>query len=266
MEKYFDKENRRLVFVKEKATPDFWDRQWQDAELKKYVLNGKNDRFVYPTTKKYLSPGAKILEGGCGKGQFVYSLQSRGYDAYGLDFAKNIITTLQEIFPESNFDYGDVRDLPYEDNFFDGYWSLGVIEHFPEGYASILKEMARVVKPGGYTFVTFPHMSRFRKIKASLRKYPSLSKKSNWQENFYQFALSEAVVIEDLKKYGFQKVQTTPLEGLKGMKDELSGISASLLQKLYSSDAFIAKVIKHFVAKILAPFSSHSVLIILKKS
>ena len=174
--RYYDTENRRLVYIEQRATPEFWDRQWEDEKLKKSILAGIKERFVFPTTKHYLKLGAKILEGGCGKGHFVYSLYARGYDAYGVDFAEKTVKRVNTLIPELKIRLGDVRQLEFPDATFHGYWSLGVIEHFPEGYDPIAKEMLRVLKPGGYLFLTFPYMSPLRRLKTYFGAYPLFDK------------------------------------------------------------------------------------------
>ncbi len=266
MTKYFDPDHNRLVFFAESATPEFWDRQWEDSKLRRYVESGRHDRFVYPVTKKYLPVGSTILEGGCGKGQFVYSLQSRGYQAHGIDFAKNIIERLKKILPDYNFQFGDVRSLPYPDDFFNGYWSLGVIEHFYDGYQDIAKEMSRVLQPGGYLFLTFPHMSKLRRRKARASKFPLFTKDIlQRQEKFYQFALPEESVIKEMQQHGFSLIEKRPLEGLKGAKDELSGPVQSVLQSIYASKNIFGQVLSFVLARLLAPYSSHSILLVLQK-
>jgi len=78
MGKYFDKKNNRLVFIEEKADSKFWDRHWDNYKKnlekirKKKVYRG----FVVKYTNKFLKPGSKILEGGCGLGANVYALFS----------------------------------------------------------------------------------------------------------------------------------------------------------------------------------------------
>jgi hypothetical protein len=46
-----------------------------------------------------------------------------------MDWIKTI-NILNKEFPDVPFHQGDIRNLPYENNIFDGYISLGVIEHF----------------------------------------------------------------------------------------------------------------------------------------
>ena len=163
--KYYDPVNDRLVFSGDKATPEFWDRQWNKENLKETIIkNGVKDKFVGKITKKFLHPGksVKVLEGGCGMGHFVYSLNLAGFDAYGIDSASETINRLKEMFPDMNFSLGDVRKIDFPDNFFDAYWSLGVIEHFYGGYEDTANEMKRVIKKGGYSVC---HFSLFVEIK-----------------------------------------------------------------------------------------------------
>src|SRR3990167_1811584 len=218
--RYFDKNNNRLIFIKQEATPDFWDEQWNVSDLRKIIVSGKNERFVSRITSKYIpmNSNRRILEGGCGKGNFVFSLQHHGYDAYGVDFAAETVKKINTVAPELNISIADVRELPFEDNFFDGYWSLGVIEHFYEGYEQIAKEMLRVLKPGGFLFLTFPYLSPLRRLKKVLGVYPALPHPEIKSAGFYQFALDHDQVVKYFGQLGFERVWTKPFEGFKGLK------------------------------------------------
>ncbi len=260
----YDAKNKRLVYIEEKATPEFWDRQWEDEKLKKSVLAGAKDRFVYPFTKRYLKPGAKILEGGCGKGQFVYSLHTRGYDAHGIDFAPKVIEKVSTLVPELQLHLGDVRHLEFADNTFHGYWSLGVIEHFPEGYESIAQEMFRVLKTDGYLFLTFPYMSPLRRLKAALAMYPAYQENNFDREHFYQFALNAESVLRNFESLGFELILKKPYDGFKGLKDE-SGPLKPLLQALYNNKSFWAQGIAYVLSSLFAPFAGHAILLIFRK-
>lgn len=101
------------------------------------------------TLRKYL-PGEKgiILEGGCGRAQHVYCMKYNGYNAVGVDFAERTVRAVNEAVPELDVRKCDVRNLPFRDGEIAGYWSIGVIEHFWDGYNEILDEMARVIRDG----------------------------------------------------------------------------------------------------------------------
>ena len=151
--KLYDRENKRLIVLWQKATPEYWDRHWQTKNLVEKITEGRNNWFVRKFTSKFLKKGSRVLEGGCGIGQNVYGLKCWGYEAYGVDFAKETIENVKKEFPDLNISVQDVRKLNFPSNFFDGYWSLGVIEHFWNGYEEILREAGRVIKPGGYYFL-----------------------------------------------------------------------------------------------------------------
>jgi ubiquinone/menaquinone biosynthesis C-methylase UbiE len=163
-----------------------WDNLWSNSNFNLTLNNGRKghlDAFLENILYKHFlykinnnNNKVRILEAGCGIGQIVVALNSRGYNCYGLDFARNTIRRLKNIFPNIPFDHGDIRYLPYKNSFFDIYISLGVIEHFQNGQDLILKEAARVLKKGGVAFVSVPFLNRFRRIKCNIGLYDTKPK------------------------------------------------------------------------------------------
>ena len=265
--KYYDEKNKRLIMFQEKANPDFWDKHWQSNNFVEKVKIGEKNRFIRKITKKYLTPGTKILEGGCGMGQNVYGLNCWGYDAYGVDFAENTIDKIKREFPNLKVFNQDVRKLKFPNNFFDGYWSIGVIEHFWEGYNDILKEAKRVLKPKGYLFLTFPYMSSLRKFKANLGLYKNFDFNTNKSkdDNFYQCILNAGEVKCDVENYGFKLISKYPFGATKGIKDEITWMKP-FLQKVYNSRNIITKGVRFLNSILFSKISSHCVLLVFKKN
>jgi SAM-dependent methyltransferase len=69
-----------------------------------------------------------------------------------------------EYDPTMPVSVGDVECLNYPDNYFDIYFSGGVIEHFEEGPLRVLQEAHRVLKPDGILILTVPYINLSRKI------------------------------------------------------------------------------------------------------
>lgn len=268
LSKSYDQRHRRLVYTGVQASPHFWDGLWKSDDPRAEIEDGKNDHFVTVYTKKFIIPNRskKILEGGCGKGNLVYALTRKGYDAYGVDYADQTVEAIHRVMPELQVQSGDVRKLPFSDGLFDGYWSLGVIEHFYDGYDPILREMHRVLKKGGYLFLTFPSLSLFRKLKASLHRYGSFDAQTFDQNSFYQFALDAEKVRSELEQQGFLMVYKKRLDGMKGLLDETyPSPLGRLLSRLYQSHHLPIVVARALFSRATAPFFGHITLLVCKK-
>lgn len=264
--KYFDAAGHRLVFIEHGASPSHWDNLWNVENFEKIVRNGIKNRLMTKTTLKFIRPdkSKKVLDGGCGNGRFVHAFNTLGYDSYGVDYAPKTISKIKTIFPDLKVNIGDVRKLDFPNNYFDGYWSIGVIEHFYNGYDSVIKEAKRVIKSGGFLFITFPHLSILRKIKITLGCYRLFNEKITVQGKFYQFALDRRSVIKEIEKYDFTLIQTAPHAGMKGLKDEISFFKP-LLQKIYDSHNIILRIIAYGISITFSWFSGHTVLLIFRK-
>ncbi|MHA1440152.1 MAG: class I SAM-dependent methyltransferase [Promethearchaeota archaeon] len=263
--KYYDEKNKRLIIFQEKANSEFWDKHWQSDNFVEKVKLGERNSFIKKITKKYLTQASKILEGGCETGQNVYGLNCWGYDAYGCDFAENTINKIKREFPNLKVSTQDVRKLKFPNNFFDGYWSLGVIEHFYQGYDEILAEAKRVIKPGGYLFLTFPYMSHLRKFKANLRLYKIFDFNNKLKnDDFYEFILNAEEVKGVVENYRFKLISKYPFDATKGIKDEITW-TKPILQKVYNSRNIIAKGIRFLNSILFSNISSHNILLVFKK-
>jgi len=140
-----------------------------------------------------------------------------------------------------------------------------VIEHFWEGYDGILKEAKRVIKPGGYLFLTFPYMSPLRKFKAKLGLYWLFKRNKMDLDNFYQFILDTEKVKLAIEKCGFELKLKYPFDATKGLKDEIS-LLTPILQKVYNSSSTIAKGIKFLNSVLFSKIAAHSILLVFQKN
>lgn len=249
---YFDKPRDRLVYIGRPADEDFWDRQWAENIDENAIKRA--DPFVVHWTAKLLSKGSHVLDAGCGIANTVWGLKEAGFNAFGIDYAPRTVEVINRLAPELNVQRADVRQLPFPDGYFDGVWSLGVVEHFIEGYRDILDEMARVLKPGGLAFVTIPSISPLRRLKITLGTYPEFD--GNFTD-FYQFVMSPDVVRAAFAEAGWKYITGTSRGGFKGLKDE-AGPLRPLLQSLYDRKSKAARLTRAGLNRFLAPASFHT--------
>jgi len=263
LKKYYDPIHQRLIYVGEEASPEFWDEHWGVADIHKAVRSTPNS-WVARITKTYLSSGSVILEGGCGQANHVYALQNYGFNVIGVDSAQQTVENVRESAPDLQIEVGDVRKLRFETDFFDGYWSRGLIEHYWNGFDSISFEISRVVRKGGYLFLTFPCMSTLRRWKARQNKYPRWEPGDPEPSGFYQFALNSLEVQRHFEDLGFILIRANARGGLKGIRDETLLFHSSL-QKLYDSEALSAKVAKKCINQFADRWFGHIRFMIMQK-
>ena len=105
-------------------------------QLAKYLV----DRFG-------LKAGMRILDNGCGRGEFLHAFSTLGLEASGTDISSYCE---QSKVVDLNHDA-----LPFTDDYFDAVFTKSVIEHI-ENTEHYMNEMRRVLKPGGVLIVLVP--------------------------------------------------------------------------------------------------------------
>ena len=107
-----------------------------------------------------LVPGSRVLDVGCGTGEDAITLADivgpSGH-AIGVDRSDTMIAEAMKPAREAGssvgFAVGDVYDLDFEDGYFDGARADRIFHHL-EAPSDALRELLRVLKPGGH-MVTF---------------------------------------------------------------------------------------------------------------
>lgn len=121
----------------------------QDRPLTDYP-----NRLAHYLFNRYgMQPGHKLLDIGCGRGEFLRGFINCGVQGFGVDRSR----AAQKYCPQADLRTADLETspLPFDDNTFDVVYSKSVIEHFyyPE---KLVKEIYRVLKPGGLVITLCP--------------------------------------------------------------------------------------------------------------
>ncbi|MCD6337791.1 MAG: class I SAM-dependent methyltransferase [Verrucomicrobia bacterium] len=102
----------------------------------------------------------RLIDLGCGFGGIAGFLGEYlgAQEAYGIDLdAKAVRAAEKRGIRAQQLDLAGSR-LPFEDNFFDLVTSFGVLDYFPH-FDSILREIHRVLKPGGWACISLPNLA-----------------------------------------------------------------------------------------------------------
>jgi demethylmenaquinone methyltransferase/2-methoxy-6-polyprenyl-1,4-benzoquinol methylase len=106
----------------------------------------------------HLPEGSHGLDAGCGIGshcELLLRAIAPGGLLTGLDASSDHLAVAEEaarrcgVWGRVSFCEGDVRDLPFETDFFDWAWSVDCLGFIPGDAVEMVRGLARVVKPGG---------------------------------------------------------------------------------------------------------------------
>jgi ubiquinone/menaquinone biosynthesis C-methylase UbiE len=117
-------------------------------------------------------PGQRVLDIGSPKLPSLFIWRWLGADVYATDLFPYFFEEYSHYAdrlrgPNVNADYHieqqDARQLRYPDNYFDRVYAISVLEHIEEeGDSKAMREIARVLKPGGLCCLTVPFADHYR--------------------------------------------------------------------------------------------------------
>ena len=213
----------------------------------------KNIRKKYWLVKKF-SNGKKILDLGCGTGEFIQYCSGHGFQSIGIEPNEKarlfgIQTLKQDIRPESA-----IKDIPAESMDIITLWH--VLEHI-HGLNEQMSGLKKILKPGGILVIAVPNSNSWDAM-----KYREYWAGYDLPRHLYHFTMK---TLADLtEKYTFKLLETVPMkydafyisllsEKYKSGKRNflpaiLNGIRSNIYAKKnnnnYSSIIFIAENLK----------------------
>ena len=134
-----------------------------DQVAKEYAEKFKDEMDDKPFDRDCLDRLAREVGGlgpicdmGCGPGQIARYLHRQGVDTLGIDLSPRMVAEAQRLNPNIHFHQGDMLALPDADNTYGGIAAFYSIIHIPRvKVIDALRELKRVLKPGGVLLITF---------------------------------------------------------------------------------------------------------------
>lgn len=97
-----------------------------------------------------LSPGSMVLDLGCGAGVPSTAALAERFVVTGVDVSAQQIAAARRNVPAATFVQGDLAEVDFDADSFDGVVALYSISHVPrEEHAAVFARIARWVRPGG---------------------------------------------------------------------------------------------------------------------
>lgn len=132
-----------------------------EAVAAEFMENRERANIGVATVRKWartLSPGATILDLGCGHGvPLLRALMHDGFMVYGVDASPSLTDAFRRRFPDAHVACEPVEESSFFDRTFDGILAVGLIFLLhPEGQRELIRKVARALNPGGRFLFTSP--------------------------------------------------------------------------------------------------------------
>jgi len=221
--------------------------QWRESEMQASLESCARDEAA-PILERHFAKGDLLLESGCGAGRWVRYLHDRGRRVVGLEYSRETVAMVRRHWPDLDIVQGDCERSSFPDSTFDGVLSFGVVEHWVEGPQGPLRELRRVLKPGGKAYISVPCWNTIRRMKKAVwwdeitqapralaqrilrgtpkplsridrryrfRVYPA------WGE-FFEYRMSTTEFRAEVEKAGFEVLEHVPVGHMDGVYHDLN--------------------------------------------
>ncbi len=147
----------------------YWRRIYEEERLIPRIYRERREATLEWVRQIGLPAGARVLEVGCGAGLSSVALAQQGYAVEAIDSTPEMIRLTNEeaaradVAGRLHASLGDVHSLAFPDASFDLVMAVGVIPWL-HSEAQGLREMSRVLKPGGYLIVTADNAARLNRL------------------------------------------------------------------------------------------------------
>lgn len=159
-----------------------------------------------PVFLRELPRDSVVLDAGCGLARWVIYLRQRGFRVIGADIAREALALAAKNGARGAVFAADTLRLPLRDGSLGGVISLGVIEHDERGPMEALRELYRVLRPGGVALVAVPYNNPWRRLVIN-----HLRRLRDWQKRraglalqFAEYQFSARELRQFLEQAGFR--------------------------------------------------------------
>ncbi len=142
-----------------------WDYEsWKRANSRAY----RQTRLKVELVRRYLAPGQRFFDMGCGAGLAVVEAERQGLVSEGLDPSR-MLTRIARQRIGATVHTGKIADF-YPSHQYDGVMAWDVLEHLNDPL-EVLRRCRKMLVPSGYLFAQVPnHLGLSNRFKAFLSK------------------------------------------------------------------------------------------------
>jgi ArsR family transcriptional regulator len=144
----------RVIEARSARSRSFFDAVGPEWDALRKVFN--DDALRARAIDRLVSPGLRVADVGTGTGILARELARLGLDVIGIDYSTRMLEAARSNIADESFPVGgrielrrgEANRLPLDDREVDAAFAHMVLHYVPSP-ADVIREMARVVKPGG---------------------------------------------------------------------------------------------------------------------
>ncbi len=164
------------------------------------------DRLEVDLVRRY-GEGARVLEAGCGTGLILDQVARFAHTAVGIDLSPGMLGKARE--RGLRVANASVTHLPFADASFDVAYSFKVLAHV-EAIGDALREMARVVRPGGHVLAEFYNTRSLRYLVKRLKPATPISERTTDEAVYTRYDS-----LDDIRAYLPRELELVDLRGVR---------------------------------------------------
>jgi SAM-dependent methyltransferase len=167
---------------------------------------------IHDVLLRHLPRDGLIVDAGCGTAKWPIYLRRRGYRFVGVEISAEACRMAREMDPTLPLARADARHAPLRSASADAVLSLGVVEHDEAGPLPSLRELRRVLKPGGLLVLAVPFNNLFRRLLVNhLQTWVTRKRRrARMRLGFAEYRFSWREVARFLTRSGFEPLASYP--------------------------------------------------------
>jgi SAM-dependent methyltransferase len=215
-----------LAYYSRAATQAFWSEHWGGEDVSQLVGIASASPLT-ALIESALPSSGRVLEAGCGLGQYVILLRQRGHVVMGTDWSLDALGRCKRMAPSTPLAAMDLAGLAVKTGALAAYISLGVVEHDANGPGAIVAEAARVLAPGGRLLLSVPYWNGTRRLLTAWLVREGRRVRASGGE-FYQYAFTRREMRAFLEAHGFRVIAFHPYDPARMWRKGFRRLAAGL--------------------------------------
>jgi ubiquinone/menaquinone biosynthesis C-methylase UbiE len=197
---------------------DAHDKEAAEYDRLVREYNAYSHDVLFGMTYEYVKPRETLLDIGIGTGLASQPFAKAGLEVHGLDGSTEMLKVCESKAFAKDLKQFDLRTgpLPYPDHSFDHVICCGVLHFFGE-LKSIVKEVSRVIKPGGVFAVTIAAQTPEEEAAAGDGGREIIERPTPW--DVYINAHGDRYMDRLLNDHGFKTLKVQKLLMWSGSED-----------------------------------------------